>query len=98
MKVYHFYNILYIFSYSYIETNEEYSRYFYNKINLGKNKKEVYLIVDCLSSKTYLFTNLKREYYKKINDRKNKDKFIEKVEFNGRTIYSFTFNLTKDDT
>jgi len=36
--------------------------YFFNKINLGKSKKEVYLIVNSLSSKTYLFTNQKKEY------------------------------------
>jgi hypothetical protein len=72
--------------------------YFLNKIKLGKNKKEVYLIVNSLSSKTYLFTNTKREYYQEINDRKNNDKFIEQVEFNGRIIPSFPFNLKKDDT
>ena len=100
MKVYFFiiFLNLYIFSYSYIETNEEYTMYFLNKIKLGKNKKEVYLIVNSLSSKTYLFTNTKREYYQEINDRKNNDKFIEQVEFNGRIIPSFPFNLKKDDT
>ena len=45
MKVYFFiiFLNLYIFSYSYIEANEEYIMYYFNKIKLGKNKKEVYL-------------------------------------------------------
>ena len=51
-----------------------------------------------LSSKAYLFTKTKREYYQEINDRKNNDKFIEQVEFNGRNIPSFSFNWKKDDT
>ena len=78
MKIYFFiiFLKLYKFSYSYIETNEEYSIYFFNKIKLGKSKKEAYLIINSLSSKTYLFTNTKREYYQEISNRKNNDKFI----------------------
>lgn len=40
-------------------------------------KKEVYLIINSLLSKKYLFTNKKREYYQEINYRKNNDKASE---------------------
>ena len=67
MKVYFFiiFLTLNIFSYSYIETNEEYTMHFFNKIKLGKSKKEVYLIMNSLSSITYLFINQKENIPKK---------------------------------
>lgn len=80
------------------ESNEDITMYFFNKIKIGRKSKEIYLIVNSLTSKTSLFTNTNRDYYEEIKSGRKDDKLVDSIEISGKKVDDFTFNLKKDDT
>ena len=97
-SLYFFIIILIIYFNTCFESNEDITMYFFNKIKIGRKSKEVYLIVNSLTSKTSLFTNTNRDYYEEIKSGRKDNKLIDSVEISGKKVDDFTFNLKKDDT
>ena len=101
MKAFFLNIIIFIYIFSIIncyDSKEDYTAAFLNKIKIGLEPHEIYLLVNTLSSKSVLFTNAKREYSEEIKKGRKDNKITRGIELSGELINSFIFNLQRDKT